>query len=403
MIRDGHEGPISRECRGGQRSRRRDQEPGGLRASGRSGVYGGNAVRFDRDWCRAGWICGGDPCRAARHEGGVCREEPHAGWDVPERRVHPEQGDARLERAVPPGEGAVQEAWHPGRGLVARPGRDAGSQERGGQGADGRGPLPLSQEQDRAGLRHGAGQLAELGPCRAERRGERRSPDAPDLAGDRLGAVGIAVPAVRRAGRRRFDRCLELRPCPRPPGGDRRRLHRSGAGVRLESAGGEGDRARIPAADCPAERPGTRHHAPQEPRQAGAGVPPGDQGDRRDRRGGPRDGPCPEEGRDRGDLRMQPGAGRRRASAVHAGPGARRGRRLGRSQDGESPGRRPLPHQRADDLGDRRPDRGPDARPQGGGRGNRLRRDPGGEAGPRQLRHDPERDLHLARAGQRRA
>ena len=57
----------------------------------------------------------------------------------------------------------------------------------------------------------------------------------------------------------------------------------------------------------------------------------------------------------------------------------------------------------ADDLGDRRLDRRPDAGPQGRGRGDRLRRDPGGQAGPRQLRHDPGRDLHLARTGQRRA
>ena len=39
---------------------------------------------------------------------------------------------------------------------------------------------------------------------------------------------------------------------------------------------------------------------------------------------------------------------------------------------GKVVGRRPLPHQRADDLGDRRPDRRPDAGPQGGGRGDRL-------------------------------
>ena len=30
------------------------------------------------------------------------------GGHVPERRLHPEQGDARLERAFSPGEGAVQ-------------------------------------------------------------------------------------------------------------------------------------------------------------------------------------------------------------------------------------------------------------------------------------------------------
>ena len=44
---------------------------------------------------------------------------------------------------------------------------------------------------------------------------------------------------------------------------------------------------------------------------------------------------------------------------------------------------------------------GPDAGPQGRGRGHRLRRDPGRQARPRQLRHHPERDLHLARDGKR--
>ncbi len=138
------------------------------------------------------------------------------------------------------------------QGSDARPGRDAGPQGRGGQGPDRRGPLPVPQEQDRAGLRHGPDQLADLGACQPERRGERRAPGRPDPAGDRFGAGGPPVPAVRRPDGRRLDRGAELRQGPRAPGGRRRRLHRAGAGLGLASAGCEGHRARVPArGSCP--------------------------------------------------------------------------------------------------------------------------------------------------------
>ena len=179
-----------------------------------------------------------------------------------------------------------------------------------------------------------------------ERRRERRPPGRPHPAGDRFGAVGLAVPAVRRPGGRRFDRGAELRQGPRAPGRHRRRLHRPGAGFGLEPAGGEGHRARVPAADRPADRPGARHAAPQEPRQAGAGVPPGDQGDRRDGRGGPRHGPAQKKDGTEATFacdRVLVAVGRR---PYTQGPGTRRGRRDGRSQVREGPGRRPLPHQR---------------------------------------------------------
>ena len=62
-----------------------------------------STVRSGGDRGRPGRLRGGDPGGAARDEGGVRREGPHAGWHVPERRLHSQQGDARLERALSPG------------------------------------------------------------------------------------------------------------------------------------------------------------------------------------------------------------------------------------------------------------------------------------------------------------
>ena len=50
-----------------------------------------------------GGYVGRDPRRAARHAGRLRREGPDARRHVPERRLHPEQGAARLERALSPG------------------------------------------------------------------------------------------------------------------------------------------------------------------------------------------------------------------------------------------------------------------------------------------------------------
>ena len=56
----------------------------------------------------------------------ACVEKsPTPGRHVPERRLHSQQGAARFERAVPPGQGAVRQARHQGRRPDARPARDA--------------------------------------------------------------------------------------------------------------------------------------------------------------------------------------------------------------------------------------------------------------------------------------
>ena len=68
---------------------------------------------------------------------------------LPERRLHPEQGAARFERAVPPGPDALRPARHQGRRRRPRPRRDARPQGRGRQGADRRRRLPVQEEQDR--------------------------------------------------------------------------------------------------------------------------------------------------------------------------------------------------------------------------------------------------------------
>ena len=72
-----------------------------------------------------------------------------------------------------------------------------------------------------------------------------------------------------------------------------------------------------------------------------------------------------------------------------------RRRRADRPRPGAD--RRPLAHQRPRHLRDRRRDRRPDARPQGRGRGHGGGRDHRRPARPRELRRDPERDLHRAR------
>ena len=61
-----------------------------------------------------------------------------------------------------------------------------------------------------------------------------------------------------------------------------------------------------------------------------------------------------------------------------------------------------LADQRPRRLRHRRRDRRPDARPQGRGRGHGRGRDHRRPARPRELRHDPERHLHLARGRRRR-
>ena len=58
---------------------------------------------------------------------------------------------------------------------------------------------------------------------------------------------------------------------------------------------------------------------------------------------------------------------------------------------------RPLPHQRAGRLGDRRRHPRPDAGAQGRGRGGGLHRDHRRQGGPRELRRHPERGLHPPR------
>ncbi len=90
-----------------------------------------------------------------------------------------------------------------------------------------------------------------------------------------------------------------------------------------------------------------------------------------------------------------------RPQALHRRP---RPRRAGRGPLPARPdrGRCPLADQRARHLRPRRRHRRPDARPQGRGRGHGGRRDHRGPAWPRELRRDPERDLHEPRGRRRR-
>ena len=128
------------------------------------------------------------------------------GRHLLERRLHPEQGDARLERALPPGQGTVRQARHQGRRPGARPGGDAGPQGRGGQGTDRRRPVPLSQEQGRADLRHRPGRPRRP---RFRSRGSEgattRARGRPHPAGDRVRA-GQPCRSCRSTARRSSTR-----------------------------------------------------------------------------------------------------------------------------------------------------------------------------------------------------
>ena len=135
-----------------------------------------------------------------------------------------------------------------------------------------------------AGLRHRAARLAATrsssGSTRAAR---RRSRPTHILLATGSEPVEPAVPPVRRPDDRQLDRGPRLRPRARAPGRRRRRLHRPGAGLGLEAAGGEGHGHRVPAPDRPAGRRRDGQPAAQEPDEAGARVPPRDQGHRRRR------------------------------------------------------------------------------------------------------------------------
>ena len=235
--------------------------------------------------------------------------------------------------------------------------------------------------------------------------GSARSPGAADPAGDRVGAGGPAVPAVRRPDGRRFDR--GARASTRSPS----TWWSIGAGYIGLELGSVWRRLGakvtvieflpriVPTADQEMgellkkslAKQGLEFHL--ETKVTGASI----EGDRVDR-------PRREEGRRRGDLRVRPGAGRRRAAAVHAGPGAGRGwasrsiPRRARCRWTPTSGPTSPTISAIGDLID-----GPMLAHKAEDEGIACAEILAGKAGPRQLRHDPGRDLHLARAGQRRA
>ena len=167
-------------------------------------------------------------------------------------------------------------------GLEPRPGRDAQAQGRSGQEPDRRRSLPLPQEQDPADLRQGPPGLSDGSPGGQERGGNARRRDEPHLACHRFRTHPPALPAVRRQVDRELDRGALLRQGARPPGGRRRRLHWARARLGVETAGREGDRHRVPASNRAHGRRRGGRPAQEEPAQAGAGIPPRDQGHRRE-------------------------------------------------------------------------------------------------------------------------
>ena len=147
-------------------------------------------------------------------------------------------------------------------------------------------------------------------------------------ARDRQRDRRAAVPDVRRQDIVSSTEALTFDAVPEAPDRRRRRLHRPGARLGLEAARVEGDGPRVPAAH-PRRWPTARSPASctRSLDEAGAGVPPRDEGHRGRRSRAKRDRDGAGEGRQGAEVHGRQGAGRRRPAAVHRGARAGRGRR----------------------------------------------------------------------------
>ena len=156
----------------------------------------GAEVRLHRDRIGAGRLRRGDPRCAARHEDGGRREEQRRR-PLPERGVHPGEGDAARGRGVH-GDAARRRLRHRGRGRVRELRRRHEAPRQGGQDADERRGDAVRQEQDRLHrglrLRHRRRQREDRRPVR--RHGDRDRPRDPRGG---LGAEADPRPAVRQA------------------------------------------------------------------------------------------------------------------------------------------------------------------------------------------------------------
>ena len=147
--------------------------------------------------------------RAAQlgHEGGLRREARQPRRHLPERRLHPQQGPARFQRAVSPGQVALHrhgiEVGDVGLDLQAMMAR----KDEGRQGTDRRRRLPVQEEQDHAGPRGRPPRRAAARSCVKGGRQGRRSPGSQGHpAGHRQRAGQPAGTAVRRHEHRQLDR-----------------------------------------------------------------------------------------------------------------------------------------------------------------------------------------------------
>ena len=306
---------------------------------------------------------------------------------LPEHRLHPEQGPARLERALPPGPRAVRQARDQGRRPGARPAGDARPQGQGRQGADRRRPVPLQEEQDRRRLRHGAGRLAHVASSSSGNDGGETTLEAGHIL-LATGSEPVNLPFLPFDGKTivsstealSFDKVPEHLVV---VGGGYIGLELGSVWKRLGAKVTviEFLPRIVPLADVEVgnllhkslAKQGLEFHL--ETKVTGAKV---------------EDGRVTVARRDEGRQercsfecdRVLVAVGRR---AYTEGLGLAEVGVTVDPKTGKVADRRPLPDQRPDDLGDRRPDRRPDARPQGRGRGGRLRRAPGGQGRPRRI------------------
>ena len=211
---------------------------------------------------------------------------------LPERRLHPEQGPARLQRAVPPRPAPASPgtASRSAASTLDLP-RCSPARTRSSRAlTDGVGFLFKKNKVD-ADLRHRAGSPRRRhGRGRPATDGTKTTLEAKHIL-LATGSEPVDLPFLPFDGtdRRQLDRGPGLRPGARAPDRRRRRLHRPGAGLGLEAARGEGHRARVPAADPADDRRRDRRRCCRRSLdEAGARVPPGDEGHRARRSKGDR-------------------------------------------------------------------------------------------------------------------
>ena len=237
-----------------------------------------------------GGYVGGDPRRAARHEGRLRREAAEQGprRHLPQRRLHPEQGAARFERAVRPDAAQARPARHQGRRASAL---DLATmltrKDKVVKRTDRRRRVPVQEEQGRR-RSSAPRKLLRRRQGRGDRRRTARRPCwRRRTSCSRPAASSVELPFLTFDGKRIVSstEALSFDPVPKHlivVGGGYIGLELGSVWKRLGSKVTVLEFLPRILAD---RRRRDRDRGAQAPHQAGARVPPGDEGDRRDGEG----------------------------------------------------------------------------------------------------------------------